>query len=834
VRRLVRILATLALCGLALVGFAAVARSATDIPTTLEVAQDPAYVYLLDEVTLTATVTPNSGSGVVQFEYPYYGSWNRVVVPVEADGTATLVATAAPDLNGSMVVHAEFYNGVGYANSLDFFLVDLRYLPGVNVLDPPSTPTQSDDVSIAFTAPSGTAVQCRLDGGPWSGCQSPWAKSNLAEGSHTWEAQATNPDGRSGAIRSVTWVVDQTPPVPGTLELNGGLPSTNHGDVWLQHPATDTLSAIHSVRVSRTGQLDADGNLLLDSTNDTYWRRWDQLPQPGHAWSVRMDESGPQTVWVQWFDAAGNASEIESAAIDVRAAKPRLGGLWSTTGGSVPFSISGVSASEMKSLRIVNGWHNLEYNLGNATVFGSPPSTWDVGAAPADDGLPGRLRLVVIQWQDEFGQWSDSASVPIALLDHPIPDIILDEGAGVTPDPVVQGRWAPTEVLRYMTDWVNIAYSCDGESWWGGWWTGGYLPMYVNRVEAGCPSGNGPRTLSLRWMAECCTYSDIRTVTIDLQQDPDLPLDDEQGPVGDVSVAGGAAAVSSSTVTLATPANDEATSVTNVRLSNDGVNWTTRAYNPTQAWTLTPGAGSKRVWAQWKDAARNWSEPIFATVVVDTSKPAVSGLKIGFATGATATTAGSVPVKPTWSGTDTGSGIDYYDVALSTDDGAYRSLGTTTSPSSTRRLTGGHTYRFRIRPVDKAGNIGGWTYSATVRRTLPTASIKYSGTWRTSSCSACIGGSQRVSRDAGAGARLTFTGRAVGYIATVGSGQGSARIYVDGALVDRVNLSNASAANRKIVWSTRWSSVGTHTVRIVVVGPDGGPRVTLDAIAVLK
>ena len=829
--RLMRTSVVLTAVFLAVAGLAAVARSATDTPTTIEIVQDPAYVYIGDEVSLTATVTPNPGSGVVEFAY---GGQIREVVPLEADGTATHVTNAYNTGNGNMTVRAEFYSGSGYAGSFDFLILDMRSLPGVHITNPP-TATQSTSVSIAFTVGTGVTTQCRLDGGTWSGCTSPWTASSLDEGLHTFEARGTFGDGRWGEPVPVTWAVDQTAPAPGPLALNHGLGSTNHGDVWLDHPATDNLSGVRWVRVSRTGQLDEDGNLWLDpDLRDSYARRWDQAPGQGHAWSVHMDVSGTQTVWAQWFDFAGNASEIESVTISVRVVKPRLGGLWSTTGDVVPFAITGIQPGEIQAFKIVNTNGN-RTGPNSVTVLAGPPSTWNVGNPPGEGGIAGRLRVVVVQWQDQLGQWSDEAYVPIALLDYAMPDVVVDEGATVTPDPIVQAKLAPSQVLRWGADLIQIQYSCDGSNWFGGWWQGSYLPVDVTRVEAGCPTGNGARTLSFRWSWESHSWSDVRQVTINLQRDPSLPSNDGVGPDGAVSLVGGAAAVPTSSITLATPASDGATGVTNVRLSNDGITWTTRSYGPTQPWTLAPGSGSRKVWAQWRDGARNWSEPISTTVVVDATQPTVSGPKLAFATGSRASTGGSIPLKLTWTGFDGGSGVKRYDVGLSTDGGAYASLGSVATAAITKYVAAGHSYRFRVRAVDVAGNVGSWVLTPTVRRSiLASGSISYSGSWQTATCSACLGGSQRTSRDAGASARATITGRAVTYIATVGPGYGKARIYVDGAWVATVSLANSTFVNRKLVWSTRWSSVGTHTIRIVVVGPDGGPKVTLDAIAYLR
>jgi hypothetical protein len=56
------------------------------------------------------------------------------------------------------------------------------------------------------------------------------------------------------------------------------------------------------------------------------------------------------------------------------------------------------------------------------------------------------------------------------------------------------------------------------------------------------------------------------------------------------------------------------------------------------------------------------------------------------------------------------------------------------------------------------------------------------------------------------------------------------KVYVDGVFVATVDLYAASASYRSVAYARTWSSLGTHTIRIVVVGTAGRPRVDLDAI----
>jgi uncharacterized protein YkwD len=66
-----------------------------------------------------------------------------------------------------------------------------------------------------------------------------------------------------------------------------------------------------------------------------------------------------------------------------------------------------------------------------------------------------------------------------------------------------------------------------------------------------------------------------------------------------------------------------------------------------------------------------------------------------------------------WGGSDVAlqvltSGFRYYETARRADGGAWSSYGTTTSTSMIRYLWKGHTYEFRVRARDRAGNWGPW------------------------------------------------------------------------------------------------------------------------------
>jgi hypothetical protein len=230
-----------------------------------------------------------------------------------------------------------------------------------------------------------------------------------------------------------------------------------------------------------------------------------------------------------------------------------------------------------------------------------------------------------------------------------------------------------------------------------------------------------------------------------------------------------------------------------------------------------------------------------ARVTIDTSAPKATAPKPSLRTGLPlegTSTAQRLLIKISWTGTDSGAGIADYDVGRSYDGAAYQTIASATTATSLNwTMTPGHSYRFRVRARDKAGNLGSWAYTSTWYSSLiqqSSSSVVYGGTWATSSNSADSGGSATSASVAGASATMTFSGRAVAWVTTLRASAGAAQVYVDGILAATVDTVAAAPTYRQIVFSTAWTSYGTHTIKLVVVGTAGRPQVDLDAFEVIR
>ncbi len=197
----------------------------------------------------------------------------------------------------------------------------------------------------------------------------------------------------------------------------------------------------------------------------------------------------------------------------------------------------------------------------------------------------------------------------------------------------------------------------------------------------------------------------------------------------------------------------------------------------------------------------------------------------------------SVPATITWDGSDRGWGIAKYQLDRSADGGAWKRVVSAKVKTTTQSLVAGHAYRYRVRAIDKYGNVGRWQYGPTFRVRMAgdaSTAIRYTPAWTIVADATARGGSLRESVVAGSAARFTFSGRDLAWIAERGPGHGKAKVYVDGELSKTVDLAATADAPARIVFRKHWSARGIHTIRVVVSGTAGRPTVGVDGFIVLR
>ncbi|MEO8273914.1 MAG: N-acetylmuramoyl-L-alanine amidase, partial [Chloroflexota bacterium] len=280
--------------------------------------------------------------------------------------------------------------------------------------------------------------------------------------------------------------------------------------------------------------------------------------------------------------------------------------------------------------------------------------------------------------------------------------------------------------------------------------------------------------------------------------------------------------------------SDDATPWTTEILYGSGANFNFTVSNPAPAdgtLTIQIANGSLKDLAGNDGAGSN-----VITRLIDHHAPVTSAPTTKLRSGTTLN-GGALRVDVTWTGSDVGpSGILNYDVQRSYDGRAFETIATTTSLSVAWSITPGHTYRFQVRARDKAGNVSAWKAGPTLKPALTqqsSSAVHFSGSSTTTTYSSYSGGTQRYLRTAGSSVTYTTTARSLSFVTTTSSIRGSARIYVDGVLAATLNFHAATATYRFAAFSKTWSSVGTHTIKVVSVGTPV-PRVDIDAFGVIR
>jgi hypothetical protein len=313
-------------------------------------------------------------------------------------------------------------------------------------------------------------------------------------------------------------------------------------------------------------------------------------------------------------------------------------------------------------------------------------------------------------------------------------------------------------------------------------------------------------------------------------------------PSGIVFLNSGAAFTSSPVVTVHAEAFVTVGTVTRMQITNDGVDWHERDYATDFEWDLTDPAlngasfdGRHIVSMRWKTTDSEWGPIAGNSIELDRGLPTSTAPSSTVTTSST-TTGGAVPMSLRWAGTDDRSGVDLYQVARSTDGGTYLPIATAlAAPKITQILGSGHTYRFRVRSVDVAGNTGTWAYGSVIRLTgvaQSSASVRYAGTWATSTSPTWWGGTARSSSRAGSTASYTFTGKSIAWVGLKGVGRGKANVYINGVLKATVDLYSATTKKQVVVWSANYGTSATRTITITVLGTANRPRVDIDGFIV--
>ncbi len=110
-------------------------------------------------------------------------------------------------------------------------------------------------------------------------------------------------------------------------------------------------------------------------------------------------------------------------------------------------------------------------------------------------------------------------------------------------------------------------------------------------------------------------------------------------PTGSVVINSGVSSTATNSVTLTLSSSDANGTVTGMKISNDGVSYSSEfVYATSRTWTLSSGYGNKTVYVLFKDSAGNWMKsPATDTIQVTDTTPPTGSVVINSGAASTAT-----------------------------------------------------------------------------------------------------------------------------------------------------------------------------------------------------
>jgi hypothetical protein len=204
----------------------------------------------------------------------------------------------------------------------------------------------------------------------------------------------------------------------------------------------------------------------------------------------------------------------------------------------------------------------------------------------------------------------------------------------------------------------------------------------------------------------------------------------------------------------------------------------------------------------------------------------------------------TAPVRMRWTSSDgTGTGVQRHDAQRSVDGAAWTavtSYGALTA--QIYQLASGHTYRFRVRAWDWAGNVSAWAYGPAFAVSLPqetSTAWRWSAGWTRPAWTNASGGYVKLTGTRGAYGRLAFRGRSLALYGPRASSLGLSAIYIDGVRVATVNQWSSTAAARQPLYVRNGLSLATtHVLEVRSLGTaghqGGGTRVAVDAASIVR
>lgn len=518
----------------------------------------------------------------------------------------------------------------------------------------------------------------RWDSGSWTSNATSTVTLTSMEGSHTLSFYALDN-------------VDNTStPYPKTQQFLVDLTDPSSGNVFTPDPDGPNGSWVSTPTATITATDTPGGLANMASGVSGIWYRWDTATTMTLAGAsvVATQPSTPGTRTITWYsvDNAGNREATQTATLVWDPTMPTITQtLIPTEPASGWYDLASVDVRNEATSSVGTTITSISYKWNDESTWTVAPGAVATVTASAEGS-----RTLSAYAIDENGKISVTRdkTVRIDRTDPVISDLLPSGSVAATRTPTIGATI--TDPLSGV-NWSTLVMKLDGVT----------VTPSVNPTTGAVtytPPGwlnQGEHTVYLEVHDNAGSTSNVASTTFAFNIDTSAPFNTS------VVINGGASTTNDINVTLTLSAADVYTSVTEMAISNNGTDWSAWVpYATSSAATLTAGAdGSRTMYAKFRDAAGNASDPVSDSIVLDTGAAAPTGLSA---------LAGNAQVSLVWNAASDVSGVSGYQVWRGTSSGAETLLTTVGSPFFVDSLlANGTTYFYFVRTVDELGNVSG-------------------------------------------------------------------------------------------------------------------------------
>jgi len=190
----------------------------TDVHSTNHTVNTPSQDNTIDMAWTVAGSAPgatDAGSGVDGYSYQFSNSPTTVPDTTKDAEESAITTTSSVLADGTWYFHLRTRDNAGNWTSTVHkgpFIID-QTAPQTTIDSGPTGFVSSTNATFEFSASESATFECQLDGSGFSACTSPKAYSDLVEGAHTFNVQATDDAGNTDSTpASRSWTVDTTAP----------------------------------------------------------------------------------------------------------------------------------------------------------------------------------------------------------------------------------------------------------------------------------------------------------------------------------------------------------------------------------------------------------------------------------------------------------------------------------------------------------------------------------------------------------------------------------------------------------------------------------------------